>query len=159
MVGSYSTEWMSHRKGKETKQQPGTAGPGNILGCCLVSLRFLCNIHSIHPVQNIKLGIWPPSYYFSKQEIIKTESSDDCAYMYGETCPSGGSCVCAHAIGEFDSCQVIQTSKVATHRHMYRAEPKEPTQFVSVSCSDIQNLPFSHSGIMSLYRSEPKEPT
>ena len=24
------TEWMSHRKRKETKQQPGTAGPGNI---------------------------------------------------------------------------------------------------------------------------------
>ena len=43
-------EWMAHRKQKETKQQPSTAGPGNILGCCLVSLRFLCNIHSIHPV-------------------------------------------------------------------------------------------------------------
>ena len=24
--------------------------PGNILGCCLVSLRFLCEIHSIHSV-------------------------------------------------------------------------------------------------------------
>ena len=43
-------EWMMHRKWKETKQQPGTAGPGNILGCCLVSLHFLCDIHSIHPV-------------------------------------------------------------------------------------------------------------
>ena len=32
---------------KETKQQPGTAGPANILGCCLVSLRFLCDIHSV----------------------------------------------------------------------------------------------------------------
>ena len=42
---------------------------------------------------------------------------------------------------------------------MYRAEPKEPTQFGSVSGSEIQNLPFSHSGIVSLYRSEPKEPT
>ena len=41
------TEWMSHRKQKDTKQQPGTAGPGNILGCCLVSLCFLCDIHSI----------------------------------------------------------------------------------------------------------------
>ena len=39
---------MSHRKWKETKQQPGTAGPGNILGCCLVSLCFLCDIHSVH---------------------------------------------------------------------------------------------------------------
>ena len=40
-------EWMSHRKQKEAKQQPGTAGPGNIFGCSLVSLRFLCDIHSI----------------------------------------------------------------------------------------------------------------
>ena len=44
-------EWMSHRKQKETKQQPGTAGPGNIIGCCLVSLRFLCDIPSIHSVE------------------------------------------------------------------------------------------------------------
>ena len=43
-------EWMSHRKQKETKQQPGTAGPGNIPSRCLVYLRFLCDIHSIHPV-------------------------------------------------------------------------------------------------------------
>ena len=42
---------------------------------------------------------------------------------------------------------------------MYRAQPKEPTQFGSVSGSEIHNLPFSHSGIVSLYRSEPKEPT
>ena len=45
------------------------------------------------------------------------------------------------------------------YRHMYRAEPKEPTQLGSVSGSEIQNLPFSHSGIVSLYRAEPKEPT
>ena len=36
---------MSHRK--ETKQQPGTAGPGNIVGCWLVYLHFLCDIHSV----------------------------------------------------------------------------------------------------------------
>ena len=50
-------------------------------------------------------------------------------------------------------------SKVATHRHVYQAKPKEPTQFGSVSGSEIQNLPFPLSGIVSLYRSEPKEPT
>ena len=49
--------------------------------------------------------------------------------------------------------------KVATYRHMYRAEPKEPAQLGSVSGSEIQNLPFSLSGIISLYRLEPKEPT
>ena len=32
---------MAHRKWKETKLQPGTAGTGNMLGCCLVSLHFL----------------------------------------------------------------------------------------------------------------------
>ena len=42
---------MAHRKWKEIKQQPGKAGPGNILGCCLVSLCFHRDIHSIHPVE------------------------------------------------------------------------------------------------------------
>ena len=50
-------------------------------------------------------------------------------------------------------------SLVATYRHVHRAEPKEPTHFGSVSGWVIQNLPFSHSGIVSLYRSEQTEPT
>ena len=32
---------LPHRKWKEIKQQPGTAGPGNMLGCCLISFHFL----------------------------------------------------------------------------------------------------------------------
>ena len=32
---------MAHRKWKETKQHPGTAGPGNMLGSCLVSFYIL----------------------------------------------------------------------------------------------------------------------
>ena len=32
---------IAHGKWKETKQQPGTAGPGNVLGRCLVSFHFL----------------------------------------------------------------------------------------------------------------------
>ena len=32
---------MANRKWKETKQLPGTAGPGNMLGSCLVSFHFL----------------------------------------------------------------------------------------------------------------------
>ena len=32
---------MAYRKWKETKLQPGTAGPGNLLVCCLVSFHFL----------------------------------------------------------------------------------------------------------------------
>ena len=49
--------------------------------------------------------------------------------------------------------------KVAIYRLVYRAEPKEPTKFGSVSGSEIQHLPFSLSGTVSLYRTEPKEPT
>ena len=51
---------IAHRKWKESKLQPGTAGPGNMLGCCLVSFHFLwailcpqavqCDIHHIHSV-------------------------------------------------------------------------------------------------------------
>ena len=43
--------WMAHRKWKEIKQQPGTAGPGNMLGCSLVSFHFLWAIHPIRPVE------------------------------------------------------------------------------------------------------------
>ena len=32
---------MAYRKWKETKVHPGTAGPGNRLGCSLVSFHFL----------------------------------------------------------------------------------------------------------------------
>ena len=63
-------------------------------------------------------------------------------------------------LSSFDSSNSnLLESKVATYRHVYLAGPKEPTQFVSVFGSGIQNLPFSHSGMVSLYRSEPKEPT
>ena len=36
---------------QEKDSKPGTAGPGNILGCCLVSLHFLCDIHFIYSVE------------------------------------------------------------------------------------------------------------
>ena len=49
--------------------------------------------------------------------------------------------------------------KVAIYLLVYRAVPKEPTQFGSVSGSEIHNLLFSISGIVSLYQAEPKEPT
>ena len=41
---------MSHRKWKDTKQHPGTAGPGNMLGCCLISFQFLWAILSTSTV-------------------------------------------------------------------------------------------------------------
>ena len=51
MTFRYYTE-CAHRKWKETKQQPGTAGPGYMLGCCLVSFHFLWSIHPIRPVES-----------------------------------------------------------------------------------------------------------
>ena len=45
-------EWMSHRKQKEAKQQPGTAGPGNTTGSCLISFHFLWVIHPTRPVDD-----------------------------------------------------------------------------------------------------------
>ena len=42
---------MANRKWKETKLQPGTAGPGNMLGCCLVTFHFLWAILCPQAVQ------------------------------------------------------------------------------------------------------------
>ena len=41
---------MAHRIWKETKQEPGTAGPGNMLGCCLIYFHFLLAILSTSTV-------------------------------------------------------------------------------------------------------------
>ena len=41
---------MAHRIWKETKLQPGTAGPGNMLGSCLFSFHFLWTILSTSTV-------------------------------------------------------------------------------------------------------------
>ena len=68
---------MEWGKQKETKQQPGTAKPGNILGCCFVSLRFLCNIHSIHSVLHKLIRPFCPA------SIIVTISDERCT----ECCP------------------------------------------------------------------------
>ena len=45
--------WMAQRKWKEIKQEPGTAGPGNMLGCSLLSFHFLWAIHPIRPVVRV----------------------------------------------------------------------------------------------------------
>ena len=54
---------MAHKKWKETKLQPGTAGPGNRLGCSLVSFHFLLAILcpqavlvSVRILLNVKVG-------------------------------------------------------------------------------------------------------
>ena len=47
---------IAHRKWKETNLQPGTAGPGNMLGCCLVSFHFLWVILCPQAVQSGYIG-------------------------------------------------------------------------------------------------------
>ena len=42
---------------------------------------------------------------------------------------------------------VFLIANFATYRHLYRAEPKEPTQFVSVSVSKIHFQPTFSNGI------------
>ena len=77
---------MSHRKWRESKQQPSRSRSGNQLSCCLVSLDFLCDILSGGPV--IKTAVVPAvstqSWLKSSLEALRMEgaSSDD-----GE-CPS-----------------------------------------------------------------------
>ena len=49
-----STGWLDRmllRKWRETKQQTSRARSGHQISCCLVSLRYLCDILSGHPVQ------------------------------------------------------------------------------------------------------------
>ena len=47
--------YMAPRKWKEIKQQPDTAGPGNILGCCLLSFHFLWPLWAIHPIRPVHI--------------------------------------------------------------------------------------------------------
>ena len=47
---------MAQRKWKETKQEPGTAGTGNMLGCCLISFHFLLVILSTSTVGKNVIG-------------------------------------------------------------------------------------------------------
>ena len=51
---------MAHMIWKETKQHPGTSGPDNMLGCCLVSFHFLWAILGRSIVQ-----IWAKEMAFS----------------------------------------------------------------------------------------------
>ena len=68
--------WMAHRKWKEAKQLPGTAGPVNMLGCCLINFHFLWAIHPIRPVLTCQEhDFWrspgaqiPPTQHFSVEQ-------------------------------------------------------------------------------------------
>ena len=50
---------MTHMKWKETKQQPSTARPGNMLGCCLDYFHFMRAILWPHKVHLVPTKIHP----------------------------------------------------------------------------------------------------
>ena len=86
-------EWMPHRKRKETKQPPGTAWPGNILGCCLVSLRFLCHIHSIHSVYiYVYICNFRKSFKRMTGQCLKSVSAYVTECLINEDCPDTDYC-------------------------------------------------------------------
>ena len=49
---------MAHRKWRETKQEQGTAGPGNMLGSCLISFHFLWAILCPQSVHLLRQRRW-----------------------------------------------------------------------------------------------------
>ena len=54
---------IAHKKWKETKLQPGTAGQGIMLGCCLVSFHFLWAV-----LNSSTVHIW-------KQQILNKKNT------------------------------------------------------------------------------------
>ena len=100
---------MAHRKWKEAKQLPDTAGPGNMLGCCLIFFHFLWAIHPIRPVHLVKKifllrrrlsratgdqsGAWIPKYqrYVSiGNTILKYLLNDKMTVRYQNDTPTCG---------------------------------------------------------------------
>ena len=80
-VKSFSTGrmgWMAHRKWKEIKQQPGTAGPGNMLGCCLLSFHFLWAIHPIRPALCYQSNLAPKVF---KPLLLNTSNYVSCLFI------------------------------------------------------------------------------
>ena len=45
---------MAHRKRKDPKLQPGTAGPGSMIGSCLVSFHFLYRADGVDGPQEME---------------------------------------------------------------------------------------------------------
>ena len=48
ITSQHTSEWISHRKRRETKQQPSMLPGPAVPGCCFVSFCFMCDIHSVY---------------------------------------------------------------------------------------------------------------
>ena len=90
---------MWYRKWRETKQEPGTAGPGNMLGSCLVSLHFLWAILSTSTVvlfSIVTLGSSPFSFISSAYPAANLLcESGDCMHISRFCLPCDGLWLCS----------------------------------------------------------------
>ena len=77
-------EWMSHRKRRETKQEPSMLPSPAVPGCCLVSFHFLCDIHYIHSVQrSVNLWVRKCVKNLAKCELIRAQTPE--RYLFKST--------------------------------------------------------------------------
>ena len=89
---------MAHRKWKETKLQPGTAVPGNMLGCSLVSFHFLWAILCPQGVGAHKLHIYLRAIalkncFFRCQDQRNCHLAWDFNSIYGDPCGGTNKCL------------------------------------------------------------------
>ena len=122
---------------------------------CITDSRFSCLWSKLHHPRPLPSPSPRPPGRPPPRRALAQSPSWTSWRGWPRTCPRGPWVwrVFNSSISYHDLCLGI---KVATYRHAYRAEPKEPTQFGYVSGSELQNLPFSHSGIVSLHRSNQK---
>ena len=74
---------MAHRKWKESKLQPGTAGPGNMLVCCLVSFHFLWAIlcpQAVHICFIPPVKVWPIDLLHADDVGVEVETPANVAH-------------------------------------------------------------------------------
>ena len=70
---------MAHRKWRETKQLSSVLPGPAVLGCCLISFRFLWAIHPIRPVEmwySLKFEVSHRRREISRHNCITTQDRD-----------------------------------------------------------------------------------
>ena len=78
---------MAHRKWKENKLQPGTAGPSNMLGCSLISFHFRWAILCPQAVQASATVPPLPSFLSCVGPLVRSsKGSNDCCEVRSAFC-------------------------------------------------------------------------
>ena len=78
---------LPHRKWREIQQQPGTAGPGNMLGCCLIFFHFLWGKQSTRTVLYRQMSVIPADIVVNRQLPVNADTS---AYLNQTLGPDPG---------------------------------------------------------------------